>query len=88
MILKLFTKPDCPKCPAAKALVRQLIVNSKQLIVEKYDISTPEGLAEASFYSVMGTPGLILCDGNGKEVSGWRGEVPSEKEIKKLIANS
>ena len=81
MILKVFTKPNCPKCPAAKLLVHQLTANRGQLTVEEYDISTVEGLAEASFYSVMSTPSIILCDGGGKETRGWRGEVPVVGEI-------
>ena len=85
MILKLFTKPDCPKCPAAKELVKQLRVACYELKIEEYDISTVEGLAEASFYSVMSTPSIILCDGRGKEKRGWRGEVPPAKEVLKKI---
>jgi len=42
-------------------------------------------LAEASFYSVMSTPSIILCDGRGKEKRGWRGEVPPAKEVLKKI---
>lgn len=83
MILKIFTQPKCPKCPAAKKLARQL--NTEKLIIEKYDISTVDGLTEASFYSVLSTPSLILCDGQGKEIRGWRGKTPAIKEIKALL---
>lgn len=101
MILKLFTQPDCPKCPAAKALVGQLRValrlcpvpsgaglrsgQAGKLKIEEYDISTVDGLAEASFYSVLGTPSLIVCDDVGEEVSGWRGEVPSLSAVLKVL---
>lgn len=81
MILKVFTQPNCPKCPAAKELIKRLRITSYQLEIEEYDVATVDGLAEASFYSVMATPGLILCGQNGREVCGWRGEVPTEKEI-------
>ena len=78
MILKLFTQPNCPKCPAAKLLVQQLAASSsKQLVVEEYDVSTVDGLAEASFYTVMSTPTFLLCDDNGKIVKDWRGETPA-----------
>lgn len=82
MILKLFTQPNCPKCPAAHELVGQLKANwDKNLQIEEYDVATTKGLAEASFYSVMATPNLILCDNNGQEVWAWRDEVPPLKEI-------
>jgi thiol-disulfide isomerase/thioredoxin len=81
MVLKVFTQPNCPKCPAAKALCAQISKQQPKLKIEQYDVSTPEGLAEASFYAVLSTPSLILVDDNGKEVRSWRGEVPSLKEI-------
>lgn len=88
MILKVFTQPNCPKCPAAKALVRQLMTSSSQLKVEEYDVATVDGLAEASFYAVLATPSLILCDLRGQEVSGWRGEVPTIENLKLKMQNA
>jgi len=61
--------------------VRQLTVNSKQLGVEEFDVSTVDGLAEASFYTVMATPTILVCDDKGKVVKDWRGETPSLSEI-------
>lgn len=88
MILKVFTKPNCPNCPAAKKLVKKLRVTARlpagqgyELQIEEYDVSMVDGLAEASFYSVMSTPSLILCDERGKEVWGWRGETPTLKKL-------
>jgi thioredoxin-related protein len=90
MVFKLFTQPKCPRCPAAKALAHQLKIENcksldlssgRRLKIEEYDVSTVDGLTEASFYSVLSTPGLILVDDQGKEVAGWRGEVPSKKEF-------
>ncbi|MDP2860811.1 MAG: thioredoxin family protein [bacterium] len=86
MIIKLFTKPDCPKCPVAKILVDGLRLAVNDLRIEKYNVSTVEGLAEASFYSVLSTPGIILCDNNGKEIKGWRGETPSESELIRFLS--
>lgn len=86
MILKIFTQSNCPKCPAAKKLGKETEkLRNPEIKVEYYDVSTINGLAEASFYTVLSTPGLILCDNQGKEIKGWRGEVPSEKEIIKDI---
>ena len=80
MTLKIFTQPNCPKCPAAKALARQFKIDPSstgrgrenlKFKIEEYDTSNSNGLAEASFYSVMATPSLILCDDNGEEIWGW-----------------
>lgn len=88
MILKLFTQPSCGKCPAAKNLIKNLKLNLptgqagiKNLRVEEYDTSTVEGLAEASFYTVMATPTILLCDDNGKIIKDFRGKAPALKEI-------
>lgn len=85
MILKIFTQPNCPGCPPAKALAHQ--IKSRGLKIEEVDVSTADGLAEAAFYQVMATPSLILVDDKGKIVAEWRGEVPRKKEIIKLIRN-
>jgi|GEM_PF-854714 len=81
MILKVFTQPSCSKCPAAKALARQLKAKSLKLKIEEYDVTGADGLAEASFYTVLSTPGMILCDDNGKEIKGWRGKIPGLEEV-------
>jgi len=85
VILKIFTQPNCPKCPPAKALARQLTVHNPQPTTEFFDVSTVDGMAEGAFYSVMGTPSLILVDDKGKVVGEWRGKVPSRKEIEKFL---
>lgn len=86
MTLKVFTQPGCPKCPTAKKLGRELKAQNPKLETEYFDVSTVDGLAEASFYSVLSTPSLILCDGQGKEIRSWRGETPTLKEIKIFLA--
>ena len=54
MTLKLFWKADCPRCPAAKDAVSG-IEN-----VEYYNLDESAGLAEATFYSIMSTPSLVI----------------------------
>ncbi|MBL7078089.1 thioredoxin family protein [Candidatus Shapirobacteria bacterium] len=90
MTLKLFTKKNCPKCPAAKALICELKAQKlklnppaggEKLKVENYNVEDIDGMAEAAFYQVMATPTILICDDRGKELRGWRGEVPSRKEI-------
>lgn len=80
MTLKIFTQANCPKCPPAKKLGKEIEKEGK-LKVEWFDISTVDGLAEASFYSVLSTPSLILVNEAGKEITGWRGQVPRKSEI-------
>lgn len=79
-ILKIFTQPICPACPPAKELGEKL----KNLIdVKFYDVSTPDGLAEARLYNIMSTPTLVLVEDN-KEIKTWIG-TPSEEEVKKQL---
>ncbi len=85
MLLKLFTQPTCGKCPAAKALMRQLKVKSAKLKVEEYDVTTVDGMAEASFYTVMATPTILLCDDKGKIIKDWRGETPALSAITAIV---
>lgn len=78
----IFTKQDCPLCPAAGNLGERL--RKKGLVVQQYDIATPDGLAEASFYAIMATPTIIVIDGDEKQLAGWRGIVPSDDECVKM----
>lgn len=80
MIIKFFFKKDCPKCPAAKEVVSRF-----GDWVEYYDLDTVDGLAEGAFMQVMATPTTIVIDEQGREVRAWRGEIPSEDELKSLV---
>jgi len=80
--IKIFTKTECPKCPAAKEIGG--ILQQEGLQVSFYDVETPHGLAEAAFYSVLSTPTIIIEDENEKVVAGWRGSVPTLQEIEGL----
>jgi thiol-disulfide isomerase/thioredoxin len=87
MILKLFTQPNCGKCPAAEEVIKKL-KNSKlkDLKFEEYDTTTVDGMAEGSFYTVMATPTILLCDDSGKIIKDWRGEAPSLTALEKVVA--
>lgn len=78
-MIKIFTKKDCPLCPAAKELGRKL--QEKGIEVEYFDVDADTGLAEASFYTILSTPSVILTNQNGDEINSWRGEVPSVNEV-------
>jgi len=87
MLIKFFTKCDCPRCPAAKKLISDLRIANRDLRIEEFDVNTVDGLAEAAFYSVMSTPSIIICDDDGKEAAGWRGETPTVKNLELKIKN-
>lgn len=81
--VKIFTKSECPKCPAAKEM--GTILQQEGLQVLYYDLETSHGLAEAAFYSVLSTPTIIIEDEHEKILAGWRGSVPTLQEIEGVI---
>lgn len=81
--IKIFTKAECPKCPAAKEIGG--ILQQEGLQVNYYDLETPQGLAEAAFYSVLSTPTIIIEDKDEKILAGWRGSTPTLQEIQGVI---
>ena len=78
--LKIFTQPLCPACPPAKELGESLKESVK---IEYFDVSTPDGLAQARLYNIMSTPTLVLVEDN-KETKKWIG-TPGEEEVKKRL---
>ena len=81
--VKIFTKSECPKCPVAKEIGG--LLEKDGLRVLYYDLETPDGLAEAAFYSVLSTPTIIVEDENEKVLAGWRGLIPTVQEIQGVI---
>jgi glutaredoxin len=82
MILKMFTQPSCPRCPAAKAIVKQI---EHKVKVENYDIKTVEGLTEALEYDVLSTPSIIVFNHDNEVLGEWRGEAPSLEDLNKIL---
>ncbi len=81
--IKIFIKAKCPKCPAVKEIGTEL--KKEGLPVFHYDLDTIDGLAEASFYSVLSTPSIIIEDEEEREVKSWRGVVPTLQEVKEHL---
>lgn len=79
MIIKVFTKGGCPKCPPARDLAEKL--KEKGENVEMYNLDEADGLAEASMYDVMSTPSIVVTDKQGDKEKTYRGEVPRIEEI-------
>jgi glutaredoxin len=82
-LIKIFTKAKCPKCPAAKEIGTELKKEGVQVF--HYDLDTIDGLAEASFYSILSTPSVIIEDEEEREVVSWRGVVPTLQEVKQYL---
>jgi len=87
MSILLFTKQNCPFCPAAKEVARRAALKLS-MEVKEYDIESVEGLAEAMFYSVLSTPSIIIADKDGNEISAWRGKAPNEEEVVHALRSS
>lgn len=81
--IKIFTKSNCPKCLSIKKVADEL--KAEEVRIFHYDLDTPEGLAEASFYSILSTPSLIIENGAEEEIASWRGVVPSAEDVKKIL---
>ena len=81
--VKIFTRAQCPKCPAAKEVGKKL--EGEGVSVFQYDLDTADGLAEASFYSILSTPSLVIEDEQEREVVSWRGMVPTLGEVKRHL---
>ncbi len=78
-VVKIFYKDDCPKCPMAKQLRDKL--KEKNVNVLDYNLGTADGLAEASFYSIMAVPTVLVEDATENSVGEWRGDVPRMEEV-------
>ena len=83
--VKIFVKAKCPKCPAAKEIATSLI--KEGVPVTHYDLDTLDGLAEASFYSILSTPSIIIENDKEEEVVSWRGVVPTLQEVRQHLFN-
>ena len=77
MRVVFFWRKGCIKCPEAKRLLDQLMIES----YKSFNIDTEDGLTEASFYNVMSTPSILILDENDEESAGWRGIIPSGEEL-------
>jgi|ETN01SMinimDraft_4_1059930.scaffolds.fasta_scaffold15261_3 glutaredoxin len=84
MKLKVFTKKECPNCPAAKKLVKEL--EESGIPVEYYDVEDVDGMTEGSFHMVMATPTTVLVNDSGDEVDSWRGAVPDAEKIREYFS--
>jgi thioredoxin-related protein len=86
VIIKIFGQPDCPGCPPAKKLAKEIEkLKISKTKVEYWNTRTVKGMAEGAFYQVMSTPTILLTDDQGKILKEWRGKTPTLKLIKKEL---
>lgn len=82
MILKFFTQPLCPKCPAAKAIIKKI---EHKIKLEEYDITTVDGLSEALYYNTIITPSIVIIDYENNIIGKFIGETPNQPDIERII---
>jgi thioredoxin-related protein len=81
--IKLFVQQQCSRCPQAKQIGSELKQQGFQ--VEEFDVETPDGMAEASFYSIKATPAFIIEDEQENTIADFRGQMPTVEQIKELM---
>ncbi len=84
--VKIFYKDDCPKCPLAKQLKDGLMARDVNVVA--YNVGTADGLAEASFYSVMSLPTVLVEDTMENGIGEWRGDVPKMEEVLTVVRSA
>jgi len=86
MNILVFTSPNCPHCPKAERVVREVAPDYSEygLSHEKIRTKTPEGKELSLRYGVMGTPTILFLDDDGKELKRIVGS-PSEANLRKKI---
>ena len=80
MKLRLFTLPNCPKCPTAKDLVNIIKEKRKDITVEVLDMSQSENLTTALMMQISSTPSFAIDD-----TPIFIGDIPSLDELEEKI---
>jgi len=78
--LRLFTLPNCPRCPEAKRIVTEVSRTRRDITVEILDMSSPENLTTALMLQIASTPSICLDE----EVVAV-GDIPSLERLNTLI---
>ena len=79
-LLKLFVQKNCPKCPTAKKILKQLLKKRKDLTLETLDLANEENVYSLLMLQVMSTPTLTL----GEQII-FIGDPPSLDELEQKI---
>ncbi|MFH2012583.1 MAG: thioredoxin family protein [Pseudomonadota bacterium] len=81
MNIKVFISPNCTKCVSAKKLAEDL--KQQKHKVETFDITTIDGLAEASYYQIQTTPFIVVEKSNNALIP----EIDGTIEAADLLGN-
>ena len=78
--LKLFVQPNCPKCPAAKAVAEEVQKRRKDVELSILDISDRENYFSALMLQISSTPAFAVG-----EKALFVGEVPTVEELNRRL---
>jgi len=78
--LKLFVQPNCPKCPAAKAVAEEIKKRRKDVELSILDISDRENYFSALMLQISSTPAFAVG-----EKALFVGEVPTVEELNRRL---
>lgn len=78
--LKLFVQPNCPKCPAAKAVAEEVKKRRKDVELSILDISDRENYFTALMLQISSTPAFAIG-----EKALFVGEVPTIEELNRKL---
>jgi len=78
--LKLFVQPNCPKCPAAKAVAEEVKKRRKDVELSILDISDRENYFSALMLQISSTPAFAVG-----EKALFVGEVPTVEELNRRL---
>ena len=62
MKLRLFTLPNCPRCPAAKEVAETVAKQRKDITLEVLDISDSNHMVTALMMHIASTPSFAIDD--------------------------
>jgi len=80
MKLKLFTLPNCPRCPAAKEVAEAVAKQRKDITLEILDISDSNNMITALMMQIASTPSFAI-----DETPIFLDDVPSAEELNAKI---
>lgn len=81
--IRFFWKTDCPKCPGAKHVVRQL--QNMGFDINEHQVDDADGLAILSYYEITSVPAILVLDEDDKIVKRWVSIIPSAVEISSYL---
>jgi len=86
MKIFLFVSPNCPHCPLAESVLREVApdYSNKGLTYEKIRTKTTEGKELSVEYFIRSTPTMLFLNEEDKEIERIVG-TPSEEKLRKKI---